>query len=57
MLRDQLSVLDWIYQDAEGRAFNVDVYVPPVIPYASYPELCTKKSLLVYGPSMTRFVT
>jgi hypothetical protein len=23
-----------MYQDAKGRDFNVDVYVPPVIPYA-----------------------
>jgi len=33
-LRSQLWALDWIYQDAKGQEFNVDVYVPPVIPYA-----------------------
>lgn len=34
LLRDQLAALDWIYQDSAGRDFNVDVYVPPVLPYA-----------------------
>ena len=33
-LRSQLWALDWIYQDAQGKDFNVDVYVPPMIPYA-----------------------
>ena len=31
---NQKQALDWIYQDAGGREFNTDVYVPPVIPYA-----------------------
>jgi len=31
---NQKQALDWIYQDAKGRDFNIDVYVPPVIPYA-----------------------
>ncbi|MCX6705359.1 MAG: hypothetical protein NT162_03435, partial [Candidatus Woesebacteria bacterium] len=26
--------IDWIYKDSGTIAFNVDVYVPPVIPYA-----------------------
>lgn len=30
----QKEAIDWIYKDAKGRDFNVDVYVPPVIPYA-----------------------
>jgi hypothetical protein len=30
----QREAIDWIYKDAGGRNFNVDVYVPPVIPYA-----------------------
>lgn len=30
----QLPSIDWIYKDAGGRDFNVDVYVPPVIPYS-----------------------
>ncbi len=29
----QLRALDWIYFQAGGKDFNVDVYVPPVIPY------------------------
>lgn len=29
----ELKTLDWIYNDAGGNDFNVDVYVPPVIPY------------------------
>jgi 4-amino-4-deoxy-L-arabinose transferase-like glycosyltransferase len=29
----ELKTLDWIYNDAGGKNFNVDVYVPPVIPY------------------------
>ena len=31
---NQLRAIDWIYQDAGGEPFNVDVYVPPVVPYA-----------------------
>ncbi|MFZ5366014.1 MAG: ArnT family glycosyltransferase [Patescibacteria group bacterium] len=34
ILRDQLAAIDWIYQDAKSTDFNVDIYVPPVIPYA-----------------------
>ncbi len=30
----QKNALDWIYQDASGKEFSSDVYVPPVIPYA-----------------------
>lgn len=30
----QKKSIDWIYADAKGREFNVDVYVPPVIPHA-----------------------
>jgi 4-amino-4-deoxy-L-arabinose transferase-like glycosyltransferase len=34
-LGNQLQVVDWVYEDSTGRGeFNVDVYVPPVIPYA-----------------------
>ncbi|MFZ5933163.1 MAG: ArnT family glycosyltransferase [Patescibacteria group bacterium] len=32
--RNQKEAIDFIYKDAEGEPFNVDVYVPPVIPYA-----------------------
>jgi len=33
-LDNQKKALDWVYEDAKGRDFNVDVYVPPVIPHA-----------------------
>jgi len=33
-LGNQKQVIAWICNDAEGKPFNVDVYVPPVIPYA-----------------------
>jgi hypothetical protein len=33
-LGNQLQAIDWIYQDAAAEPFNLDVYVPPVIPYA-----------------------
>lgn len=32
--RDQLASIDWVYKDADQNNFNVDVYVPPVIPHA-----------------------
>jgi len=32
--KNQLEAIDWIYKDANGENFNVDFYVPPVIPYA-----------------------
>lgn len=31
--KEQLQAIDWIYKDSKGINFNVDVYVPPVIPY------------------------
>lgn len=31
---NQKQALDWIYADAKGAPFSVDVYVPPVIPHA-----------------------
>lgn len=33
-LKNELQAVDWVYEDAGGRPFNVDVYVPPVIPHA-----------------------
>ncbi|MBI3396995.1 glycosyltransferase family 39 protein [Candidatus Woesebacteria bacterium] len=30
----QKRAIDWIYENAKDTDFNVDVYVPPVIPYA-----------------------
>ncbi|QQS38667.1 hypothetical protein IPM62_04770 [Candidatus Woesebacteria bacterium] len=44
MYGNQKQAIDWLYQDAAGRDFSVDVYVPPVIPY-SYTYLFTW-----YGP-------
>lgn len=34
VLKNQKQAIEWIYQDAGGREFNFDVYVPPVIPHA-----------------------
>lgn len=34
VLSNQKKAIDWIYNDSDNRNFNVDVYVPPVIPYA-----------------------
>lgn len=31
---NQKEAVDWIYKDAGNKSFNVDEYVPPVIPYA-----------------------
>ncbi len=31
---NQLKAIDWVYAASNGRDFNVDEYVPPVIPYA-----------------------
>jgi hypothetical protein len=40
MLSNQEKAIDWIYKDAGSGDFNVDEYVPPVIPY-SYNYLFT----------------
>jgi hypothetical protein len=45
---NQKAAIDWIYKDANGRDFNVDVYVPPVIPYA-YNYLFTWLGTTKYG--------
>jgi len=34
VIANQRKAIDWIYRDAGAREFNVDVYVPPVIPYS-----------------------
>lgn len=34
VLGNQKQAVDWVYQDAGSVPFNVDVYVPPVIPHA-----------------------
>ena len=46
-LKEQLAAIDWVYKDADGRAFNVDVYVPPIIPYAY--DYLFKWQALAYG--------
>ncbi|MBU0998516.1 glycosyltransferase family 39 protein [Patescibacteria group bacterium] len=33
-LKNELQVVDWIFEDSEEKLFNVDIYVPPVISYA-----------------------
>ncbi len=33
-LKNEVQAVDWVYEDAKGKPFNVDVYVPPVIPHA-----------------------
>ncbi len=47
-LVNQLKAVDWVYKDAKDRPFNVDVYVPPVIPYA-YDYLFLWRGSSVYG--------
>jgi 4-amino-4-deoxy-L-arabinose transferase-like glycosyltransferase len=34
VLSNQRLAIDWVYKNAGSRDFNVDVYVPPVLPYA-----------------------
>lgn len=33
-LGNEIRSVDWIFEDARKEKFNVDVYVPPVIPYS-----------------------
>ncbi len=33
-LKNELQAVDWVYEDVGNMPFNVDVYVPPVIPHA-----------------------
>ena len=33
-LGNQKQIIEWICNDAGDKSFNIDVYVPPVIPYA-----------------------
>jgi len=33
-LKNEKQGVEWVYEDAGDSGFNVDVYVPPVIPYA-----------------------
>lgn len=47
-LKNQLKAINWIYKDAGKEEFNVDVYVPPVIPY-SYDYLFKWYGSKMYG--------
>jgi hypothetical protein len=47
-IQNQLDNVDWIYQQADGQPFNVDIYVPPVIPY-SYDYLFAWYGAKTYG--------
>jgi len=33
-LKNELQIVNWVFNNAGSEEFNVDVYVPPVIPYA-----------------------
>lgn len=33
-LGNEMQAVNWVFEDSNGRDFNVDVYVPPVIPHA-----------------------
>lgn len=48
ILEDQIKAVDWVYKDAEGNDFNVDFYVPPVIP-CSYEYLFEWRGSSFFG--------
>ena len=51
-LGNELQATDWIFEDAKGRGeFNVDVYVPPVIPH-SYDYLFYWQAIKKCGDSL-----
>ena len=33
-LGSEMQAVNWVFEDSQGREFNADVYVPPVIPHA-----------------------
>lgn len=45
---NQKQTIDWIYKSSNGENFNVDVYVPPVVPYA-YDYLFTWFGVKIHG--------
>ncbi|MEK7550253.1 MAG: glycosyltransferase family 39 protein [Patescibacteria group bacterium] len=53
--KEQILAIDWIYKNADGENFNVDIYVPPVIPYA-YDYLFTWKAILYHKSPLTENV-
>jgi len=56
LLGNQKEVINWIYKDSQSTEFNVDVYVPPVIPYA-YDYLFLWQGTARCGPSLCGQVT
>jgi len=53
-LSTELSAVNWIFDDARGRGeFNIDVYVPPVIPY-SYDYLFLWQGSLRQGNGLVK---
>jgi len=47
---NQMQAVEWILEDADGREFNTDIYVPPITPY-SYDYLFIWLSQSKYGNS------
>ena len=56
-LEDEIAAVDFIYNDAkvEREPFNVDVYVPPVIPY-SYNYLLVWRGKIICGDDLCGMV-
>jgi 4-amino-4-deoxy-L-arabinose transferase-like glycosyltransferase len=53
-IQNQLEAINWIYEDSIGNNFNVDVYVPPVIPYSyDYLFLWEKDIRGIDNPKLT----
>jgi len=51
-LEDELQAVNWVFEDAKGRSrYNVDVYVPPVIPH-SYDYLFLWKGTSLCGDDL-----
>jgi len=55
-LVNQLESVDWVLNSAKGGKFNVDVYVPPVIPY-SYDYLFLWQTTIRCGESLCEMKT
>lgn len=47
-LSDEIKAVDWVYEDAGEEKFNVDFYVPPVVPY-SYEYLFKWRGMEFFG--------
>ena len=55
-LVNQLASVDWVLNSAKGEKFNVDVYVPPVIPY-SYDYLFLWRATVRCGDTLCEMKT